>query len=44
MPSLALLGEYQNVWDQATMATPIRARFTGFMTKNGGGRARAPLT
>ena len=30
-------GEYQNVWGQATMATPIRAGFTGSMTKNGGG-------
>lgn len=35
--TLSLLGEYQNVWGQATMATPIRAGFTGSMTKNGGG-------
>ena len=29
--------KYQNVWGQATMATPIRTGFTGSMTKNGGG-------
>ena len=32
-----VVGKHQNVWGQATTATPIRAGFTGSITKNGGG-------